>query len=240
MNSTDDRIVTGVVGGLGPRASNSFVGTIYELCADRIEQEQPRILLWSDPSVPDRTWSLAAGEEGVLVRALEGGLARLRDAGAEQIVICCITAHAVLEQIDESLRSLVIGLPDLAIEALRASGTPHLLACTTGTFSSGVFAHRLEGDDMESLLIEPPPAEQQHIHDLIYRLKYRSGDDEVARELASLAVRHRTGIVAGCTELHLVSRHSALRTVSVIDPLEIAAQRIVGLVTPSQIPAVVL
>ena len=54
--------VLGVVGGAGPLASAEFIKTIYECSLGEREQEAPVVLLYSDPTFPDRTEALLAGD----------------------------------------------------------------------------------------------------------------------------------------------------------------------------------
>src|SRR5689334_6778827 len=62
-NSTIEREVWGVLGGLGPLASAEFLATIYEHADASEEQRLPAVLLFSDPAIPDRTEALLCGRE---------------------------------------------------------------------------------------------------------------------------------------------------------------------------------
>ena len=45
----------GILGGMGPLTSAEFLKTIYEVNISGPEQDAPACVLYSDPSVPDRT-----------------------------------------------------------------------------------------------------------------------------------------------------------------------------------------
>src|SRR5262245_21332898 len=47
--------IVGVLGGMGPAATVDFLGKLVEATPARTDQEHLRVLLWSDPSVPDRS-----------------------------------------------------------------------------------------------------------------------------------------------------------------------------------------
>src|SRR5215208_5680219 len=105
----------GILGGMGPLASAELVHTIYRLNMVEPEQEAPACLLLSDPSIPDRTTAILAGDTTELARRLTAALAELDRLGAERIVIACVTAHAVLPEVPAPLREKVVSLLDLAI-----------------------------------------------------------------------------------------------------------------------------
>ena len=48
------KAVWGIMGGMGGLASAEFVRTIYEYNAREIEQDSPVLILYSDPTFPDR------------------------------------------------------------------------------------------------------------------------------------------------------------------------------------------
>src|SRR2546428_3051912 len=85
-----------VIGGMGPLASAEFVNTVYEQATTDREQEMPRLVLWSDPSFPDRTTALLDGRSDVLAGHLEHAIPQCDAMGAGQGVICCVTVHAGL------------------------------------------------------------------------------------------------------------------------------------------------
>lgn len=45
----------GVLGGMGPLASAEFLKTIYECSVAGGEQRSPSVIMYSDPTFPDRT-----------------------------------------------------------------------------------------------------------------------------------------------------------------------------------------
>ena len=49
------RTILGILGGMGPLASAEFVRSVYELNVQTKEQASPVCVLYSDPTIPDRT-----------------------------------------------------------------------------------------------------------------------------------------------------------------------------------------
>ena len=68
----------GFIGGLGPHASTKFLETIYTIRNSySLEQELPRIILLSDPCIPNRTEMLLSGNEKVLYDIITSNIEKL-------------------------------------------------------------------------------------------------------------------------------------------------------------------
>src|SRR5215218_8852860 len=98
---------------MGPVASAEFVSTIYRLNMIEPEQRAPTLVLHSDPSIPDRTTAILAGDTRELSARLTAALETLVASGAHRIIIACVTAHQVLPEVPEALRARVVSLLDL-------------------------------------------------------------------------------------------------------------------------------
>ena len=218
--STD---LIGIVGGLGPRASAEFVRTIYEQWQPEREQETPRVVLYSDPTFPDRTEAVLKGREDELLDRLVNVLTQLHQLGASQFVICCITIHNLLPRLPNDLRSRTISLLDVIFDAVANSHKRHLLFCTTGARQLRLYEEHERWADTAALFVMPDALDQQEIHRLIYRIKQ---NQHVAKEhhlVESLLNKYGvTSFIAGCTEIHLLASQFGPRC---LDPLtEIARQ----------------
>lgn len=223
QESTDDLL--GVVGGLGPLASAEFVKTIYEQWLDRTEQETPRLLLYSDPTFPDRTRSLLNGSAGPLLEQLVKTLTHLERLGASRFVICCITIHHLLPRVPAELRARVVSLIDVVFDELAARREPHLLLCTVGTRQLGIFQEHDRWRQFADLFVLLDEADQQEVHRLIYEIK--SGADvpeRVALVERLLGKYNVKSFIAGCTEIHLLSKH--IQRDRCIDPLTSIAREL--------------
>jgi aspartate racemase len=226
----------GILGGMGPLASAEFLHTIYRLNIAEPEQEAPACLLLSDPSIPDRTSAILAGDTAELVARIDGALARLAAAGAERIVIACVTAHAVLGEVPEARRRLVVPILDAALDEVLAAGRPHLLLATHGTRRARIFEGLARWPEVCGLVRWPDDGDQRRLHDTIYRLKHAEPDEEILDWLGAMAETYDAGgLLFGCTELHLLHRPLARRRVAdepaprIVDPLWIAARDVRGL-----------
>ncbi|MEV7773648.1 aspartate/glutamate racemase family protein [Kitasatospora sp. NPDC086791] len=221
----------GVLGGMGPLASTELLRTVYRACRLQPEQDTPRLLLWSDPAVVDRTEAIGSGELDVLRGAVESSLRGLLAAGAERTVIACITAHHVLGDLPADLRARCVSLVDVVHEELAATTEPHLLLCSSGTARAGLLTSGPAGARAAERLVTLRPADQEALHRQIHRLK-RGEDparavDFLRETLPRYGVR---AFVAACTELHLVTRAIEDAGLSEafpsLDPLTVVAHRI--------------
>jgi len=200
----------GVVGGLGPLASAEFLKTIYEQNPWEREQEAPRVLLYSDPTFPDRTEVLLNGSDGQLLDQLVEALTCLRHIGASRLVICCVTIHHLLPKLPSELRACVVSLIDVAFDELLASGEPHLLLCSTGTRELRIFEQHKLWPQAHDLFVLPRESDQREVHRTIYGIKQSQDVRQQIPFIESLLAKyHVNTFIAGCTEIHLLAKHFA-------------------------------
>jgi aspartate racemase len=226
--------ILGVVGGMGPVASAEFLKTIYEYSHSDVEQLSPFVIVLSDPSFPDRTDELLAASE-VLLGKLAAALTTLRQAGANQIVICCMTIHHLLPRLPEQLQSLVISLPDVIFNTLNETGGKHLMICSSGTRQLKLFERHSAWDEAKDLIVWPDQSEQQKIHyEVIYQIKKNRDPHEFLPFLESLLMKHKVeSFIAACSEVHLLAKcftgpKAGRSAYKVIDPLAIIAEAMAG------------
>jgi aspartate racemase len=225
----------GVLGGMGPLASAEFVRTLYERVPANREQELPAVMLYSDPSFPDRTESFLSGRDEPVLERLVAALRHLEALKCDRVVMCCITLHHLLPRVPEHLAARVESLVDAAVDALEAEGEPRLLLCTTGTRRMNVFQMHPRWNRVRHLVRLPDDDEQGQVHGWIYRELKRGGTGAAMMPFVrGLLLRHGVdSFIAGCTELHLLRRELAapsdgLAPVRCLDPLVLAADRVLG------------
>lgn len=138
--------ILGVLGGMGPVASAEFVRTIYSYHHGRPEQEAPVVMLYSDPTFPDRTEAVSSRSDHLLLKKLVESLTQLCELGASEIVVCCVTSHYLLTKLPHHLRSKILSLVDAIFAGLLRTEKKHLLMCTNGTRRSGLFENHPGGE----------------------------------------------------------------------------------------------
>jgi aspartate racemase len=226
--------VFGVLGGMGPLASAEFMKTIYE-CSGAVcarEQQSPSVVLYSDPTFPDRTESFLGGGDEVVRRRLVESLERLCDSGATRIVMCCMTIHYLLPGLPPALRERVVSLPDLILARLAEGGRRHLMICSNGTRKLEIFERHERWSRAKEFVVFPEDEFQRRLHELIYQVKQNRGLHEAASFIESQLERYELdAFVAGCSEIHLLAKYMAgagahRGKYSCLDPLAIIARQL--------------
>lgn len=221
--------VLGICGGMGPFASAEFLKTIYELNPGHVEQELPKCILYSDPSLADRTESIKTGAEAPLANRLIAILEKLDLLGSDKIVVCCVTSHCLFSSVPPRLHEKLISLVDLILDEAVARKKKHLMLCTIGARISGVFKNHERWPEAERHIVFPAEEDQCTIHSMIYRLKINPHDDSAIPWLEQLLEKYRLeAFISGCTEIHLLTRQLMSRGRKVnrclfIDPLLMVA-----------------
>jgi len=222
----------GIVGGMGPLASSAFLSTIYEQNAAAQEQDCPVCFVYSDPTFPDRTQAILTGEHGPVVERLSAALHALQAMGARKYVVACVTAHFFLPWVKSGFHKNIISLVDLIVDELIKTKRPHLLLCSSGSRKAGVLEQHPRWHLARPYVVEPNPCDQELIHRLIYsQIKTNCCNEDTIASIDLLCHRYGVaGIIAGCTELHLITRHifksGASGRFEILDPLLILAKNL--------------
>ncbi|CAB1075990.1 Aspartate racemase (EC [Olavius algarvensis Delta 1 endosymbiont] len=214
------RITIGILGGMGPEATvDCFDKIIKNTPADK-DQEHLRVVIDSNPKVPDRTAAIIGdGESPVPVMA--AGCCALQRAGADFIIIPCVSAHVFLDEVRRRIELPILSIIDAVAEAI-ARDYPTIemvgLLGTTGTVRGGLFQQRIAGEGIQTLV--PDEAMQIRIMDAIYDIKSSwptRTRSEITAELVAAAAslisgkpQGAQGIIAGCTEVPLALKQKDL------------------------------
>lgn len=198
--------ILGILGGVGPLASAEFLKTIYEFNVGAVEQESPVCILYSDPTIPNRTEAIISGTDEIVLESLVRGLEALCQLGASKLVIACVTMHYFLPEIPAHLRQKVISLLDLIIDEVLVTETRYLLLCTTGTRKTGIFQNHERWELIRPQVVLMNDVDQDFIHDLIHKkIKINCSDDSLLACFDGLSKRYQiNSFIAGCTEIHLL------------------------------------
>lgn len=223
------RLVLGILGGMGPEATARFFDLVVRNTRAGCDQDHIPVIVWNDPRVPDRT-AAVLGKGASPVPRLRAGVAALRRAGADLIVIPCVTAHHFFEKVAEGRKPDFVNLLEETLAYVR-TGPARIkkigLLATTGTIRSGIVAKTFAGSGIEVII--PGPKDQKKVMEAIYGkhgIKAGVPPGGPRRTLAGVARRLVTrgagAIIAGCTEIPLVLSGSDL-PVPLIDPMVLGA-----------------
>lgn len=207
MKEREVRRILGVLGGMGALASAEFLRSIYECVPGRSEQEAPIVVVYSDPTFPDRTESLVLGADEKLLERLLDALARLREMGASRMVICCMTIHYLLPRLPDELRASIISLPDVVLSAVVRGSESHLLIASSGARKVKLFESHPDWGLAKDRVLFPGEDEQARLHELIFEVKRNRGVATMLSFIDSLLEKYRVrSFIAGCSEMHIVAK----------------------------------
>lgn len=227
----------GVLGGMGPAAGAELVALVTRHWPAERDQDHPRVILLSEPGIPDRTDALR-GRAPDPTGPLHTALHRLAAWGADLIAIACNTAFAFLDPAGDGLPVPVVHTVSTAVAAARrqAPGGAWLLA-TDGTVESGLYQRCAA--PLGYPLMLPGAAEQAAIARAVAAAK-AGAVDEAGRLLAGAMTRlgrvSDAPFLLGCTDLPSAWR-AAGRPGRVVDSLDALALACVGLLTAHATPA---
>ena len=196
---------------MGPEATIAFYSRLLAHTPASRDQDHLRVIIDSNPGIPDRTAAILGQGESP-VPALAEGIAGLQRAGADFVTIPCVSAHAFIDELKQGARLPVLSILDVVVEAVqrcpRRIGRLGLLG-TTGTVRAGMFQRRLSEAGLDVLV--PNPDDQARVQASIYAVKAGAPEPvrrQITGELRSIALRlvssGAEGIVLGCTEIPLV------------------------------------
>ena len=195
----------GVLGGMGPQATNTFYQFIIDRTDAQSDQEHVNALILSDSEMPDRTAAILGSDEAkqAVFHRLLADAQLLEAAGCTAIAVPCNTSHYFLDGVQERINIPIIHMIRETARALVAQGKkrPGILA-TDGTIQTGLYQKEFSAFGIEAVV--PSPETQDLVMSLIYD-DIKAGRDGDPQKFAAI---HRDlekqgcdcGVLA-CTEL---------------------------------------
>ncbi|MCH9744191.1 MAG: aspartate/glutamate racemase family protein [Gammaproteobacteria bacterium] len=163
----------GILGGMGPFATTSFLDYFYEKQASytRIEQEYTNVIVSILPEMPDRTESLFNGNEKVLLKHLKAALQALEKVGVDSILVLCFTMHHLVPLLPVKLRNKIISLVDLTLLEVINVKKKTLLLSTFATYTLEIFEKSKFWGEAQPYIKKPDRCDIKIIHKIIYDIK---------------------------------------------------------------------
>jgi len=219
----------GVIGGMGPAATADFFVKLLEATPAERDQDHLRVLIDSNPRVPDRNAAIAGRgpSPGPQLAQAARGLER---AGADVLVIACNTAHAFADEIQSAVQIPLLSMIDATADAAMRSNPWRVgVLAADGCRRAGLYQRAFADRGVEALFLNEE--EQWDFMQLLYRIKAGDVGDATRRAMEHLAIslnaRGAQAVVAACTEVPLVLNTDALAT-PVISSTDALVARVVA------------
>jgi len=223
-NPSPDRTpLLGIIGGMGTQATACFYEKLHALQKVTVEQDYINILLYSKPSVPDRTAFITGQSTESPLDSLISAARILESAGASCIAIPCVTSHYFYSDLSSSVCIPVINLlEETALAASERNVRKVCLLATNGTIKGKVFDSAFKKYNIEICTVTDDA--QSCLMELIYNIKcgVPSANDlpEPVKEQAYNAGAE--ALVLGCTEL-CIALDGSSKVINTLDVLAEAA-----------------
>ena len=219
----------GIIGGMGPMASQLFYKMVTEHTAAERDQDHINLILLSDASMPDRTAAILSGQYDGPYEQLLSDARMLEQCGCTAIAITCNTAHFFADMIADK-----IGIPILhmiretaATLAGRCPGGVIGVMATDGTVQTGLYQKALTE---RGLTPWTPPADIQKevMHQIYDRVKKGLPWDQESWGRIEAAYRQAgcAAVVLACTELSVIKADEGLGD-WYVDPMETLARKVI-------------
>lgn len=220
----------GVLGGMGPEATNRLCELITDLTPARKDQEHIPVITFNNSLIPSRVEAIVGSSESPVPEMIRTAQT-LEQAGADMLVMPCNLAHYFIAEVQSKVRVPILNMIEETIEFAIAQypgfRTAGLLA-STPTIKYGLY-HNSFARHQRRVVSPTAPEQESKVMEAIYGAQgIKSGYKTEPRALLMDAARQLVEegaelIIAGCTEVSLVlDRESA--PCPIIDPMEVVAR----------------
>ncbi|MEG0829227.1 MAG: amino acid racemase [Anaerovoracaceae bacterium] len=159
----------GVIGGMGPLATQLFYKMIIEKTNAHKDQEHIDMIILNHASMPDRTKAIFDGAEDELLEHLEEDADFLEKGGAEYVAIPCNTCHVLVDRLQNKTDLKIINMINVTVDhvkALYGSGCKVGIMATDGTVKMGLYQKECEAKGLVPII--PSTANQKIVMKIIY------------------------------------------------------------------------
>ena len=216
----------GILGGMGPAASNEFVTRLVAKTPATKDQDHIPFVLWSDSTVPDRSTSMLNKDDKPLPYLL-AGIQGLKIAGCTTIVIPCNTAHFWFSHLEKiaAWNAKIIHIVDSVTEALRDINVTNDkigIIGTKATIEYGLYQYKLNKLGWDCIT---PTKEQMDtlVNPAINLIKASNMDqahEMLMTVIHSLIDKGAKAVVLGCTEIPLSIKEDTVQDIPIINSID--------------------
>lgn len=228
MNKND--FVIGVLGGMGTYATINLFNEYAKVFKAEKEWDRPRIIIDNRCTMPSRVRAYLYNEKvDELVNEMSESMDYLTKAGANKIILACMTSHLFLPKIYEkvpALKGKVLNLIENCAKVINEDNIKEVyLLGSEGTIDSKIFQMELEKYGITCNV--PSKDDYKTLRDVIEAVKQDNYTLETREKFLSLVNRSKY-VILGCTELPILYNKylDGITIDKAYDPLKLALEEL--------------
>ena len=222
--------ILGIIGGMGPEATAQLYMKMIKATKVKRDQDHFRIIIDSNPKIPDRTKAILGLGESPVPYIIETAK-NLQKMGVDIACIPCMTSHYFFDEIQEGVEMKIMNAFEELNNYLQKNFQGIIkigVLATTGTRNTKIFEKYLK--DME-IIYPDERFQSDYVMEAIYGegTGIKSGVTEgrpveLLIEAGNNVIEKGAEVVIlGCTEIGLVLKKDSLSKPSV-DPMDVMAE----------------
>lgn len=225
MKRKNKKQIIGIIGGMGPEASNYLYKTLIDLSIKHFDAENnddfPEIILYSIP-VPD--FISNRSERKIAFEMLKRRVIRLNNFNILYFAIACNTVHILLDDLRKISKAPFLSMIDEVVKQVNIENINKIgLLATPFTIKYALYQRALKEKGIDTII--PSRKEQGFLEKIIRNVlkgdKATQDQEKLLLISDSLRQRGAGGIILGCTELPLIFPES--RQLPIFNSVEILA-----------------
>jgi len=232
MNKQEGKIL-GIIGGMGPLATNVFYKMLIELTPAQKDQDHINMVILSHATMPDRTGAIESGDLSQLLSKLQEDALFLEQSGATCIAVPCNTSHVVMDDVQKVVTIPIINMVretvDYLLHECDCRDQKVGIMATEGTVKAEIFQNEMIKSGLVPVI--PSRENQQTLMHIIYD-GVKAGLPVDPNDFATVEKQLREAgckkIVLACTELSCYAMENTLTEIYV-DAMEILARKAISI-----------
>lgn len=239
-DSLNNKPLIGVVGGVGPEASNKFCEFLIKHKKATNDQDNIIFLHYCNPKIPDRTEAILNRGEDPTNEILKT-CKTLQDSGANLIAVPCNTAHHFLPEVQKNIDAPIIDMTKVLVKQILSEYPPITkvgILATTGSIKSEIYQNYFKKVGVKSIIPSEKDQENLVMRSIYGKSGIKAGRKTLPKKLLTKAANKliesgAEAIVLGCTEIPLVLKQKNFG-IKLYDPMEITAKEIIKYVEKNE------
>jgi len=222
--------ILGIIGGMGPEATAQLYMKMIKATKVKRDQDHFRIIIDSNPKIPDRTKAILGLGESPVPYIIETAK-NLEKMGVDIACIPCMTSHYFFDEIQAGVEMKIMNAFEELNNYLKKNfeGITNIgILATTGTRNTKIFEKYLK--DM-NIIYPDDQFQSDYVMEAIYGegTGIKSGVTEgrpvelLLEAGKNVIEKGAEVVILGCTEIGLVLKKDSLSKPSV-DPMDVMAE----------------